>query len=708
MHPGRTYFTNNGILVVLEKPESERINCTTSATEVKSVTSNKAPVSDTEPMLAQAVAKESVIQQAIAQLSANKNTSVLSLLDEAQKVWDQERFREAAEFYKNLLEEIPELALLGFSINLAHSIILSIDWSEVSRILPSEINYLETSGWLKSLKAGKPLDNESNPVPWYTYPAIEFIENKLKKDYRVFEFGSGHSTLWFAERTLQVVSVENNPEWFEDIQEKIPDNVELHLIEDENEYASKIIEYPEECFDIIVIDGINRNKCTEYAISKLKKNGFIIFDNTDNQDYDEGLETLYNEGFKHIEFYGLVPSYTYKNCTSLFFKTDDLLTPNNLPSNKQSCLGRSGFQITNSQVETVDELANFEQYQPEQINQGARTMVADSLDQYQSNSFNQSSITNLVQERGQLAYQLLNLSEEQLISAYLGNLGEAHKKLMNSGIKDQKLTEHEQAFVNELLENKSEGTELPAWEYLPDGWNTNDSRIKGWNVQNILDIRKANWSYFLELTQSTNPVAENYGTHNTYMAYAYVLALAARKKDCISLLDWGGGVGDYYLISKALLPEVKIDYHCKEVPLLCEGGRELLPEATFYENEEDCLRRSYDLILSSGSLQYWEDWRKVAQQLASASNSYLYITRLPVVHQVPSFVVVQRPYSYGYQTEYMGWFLNREEFLNYMIGLDMELVREFLIAEKFPVLGAPEPGEGRGFLFRPRTGGDQA
>jgi len=32
----------------------------------------------------------------------------------------------------------------------------------------------------------------------------------------------------------------------------------------------------------------------------------------------------------------------------------------------------------------------------------------------------------------------------------------------------------------------------------------------------------------------------------------------------------------------------------------------------------------------------------------------------------------------------------------------MELVREFIIAEGFPVPGAPEPGEGRGFLFRPR------
>jgi len=43
------------------------------------------------------------------------------------------------------------------------------------------------------------------------------------------------------------------------------------------------------------------------------------------------------------------------------------------------------------------------------------------------------------------------------------------------------------------------------------------------------------------------------------MAYGYVLALAAWKKDRVSLLDWGGGLGHYNLISQALLPLVEIN-----------------------------------------------------------------------------------------------------------------------------------------------------
>ena len=186
------------------------------------------------------------------------------------------------------------------------------------------------------------------------------------------------------------------------------------------------------------------------------------------------------------------------------------------------------------------------------------------------------------------------------------------------------------------------------------------------------------------------------------MAYAYAIDLAARKKDRISLLDWGGGIGHYYIINKALLPKVTIDYHCKNLLLLCEGGRELLPEAKFYENEEECFAQAYDLVLASSSLQYCEDWQRIAQRLTLATRSYLYITRVPIVHRLPSFVVVQRLYRYGYQTEYLSWFLNREEFLSHMSTLEMELIREFLIQERPHVHQAPEQGEYRGFLFRPR------
>jgi len=271
----------------------------------------------------------------------------VSLKEVAHNKFSQGKFQEAAILYRKAMVENPDLVRSGLHVNLAHSIILSTDWSEISRNLPHGINYLYSSGWLKSLFLGKPINCNSKPVPWYTYPAIEFIENKLSRDFCVFEYGSGQSSLWWAEKVKKVSSVESNPTWFSRIKEVIPENVNLTLIETHELYASEILRFPNNHFDCIMIDGINRNRCAEHCVTKLKKNGFIIFDNTDNRDFDEGVKFLLSKGFKRIDFYGLIPSYTYKNCTSVFFLDEDFLSRGCLPSEKRSCLGMSCFQVTN-------------------------------------------------------------------------------------------------------------------------------------------------------------------------------------------------------------------------------------------------------------------------------------------------------------------------------------------------------------------------
>ena len=254
----------------------------------------------------------------------------------------------------------------------------------------------------------------------------------------------------------------------------------------------------------------------------------------------------------------------------------------------------------------------------------------------------------------------------------------------------------------------------PPWEYVPGGWQAAGTKARGWEAESIVAVEAAKWARFVRLTQGNGPlglahealrpVTEDYAAHNTMMAFAYVLALAARHKDRISILDWGGGLGHYYLLSRAFLPDLELDYHCKDLPLMCRRGRELLPDVRFHETVESCAGRRYDLVLSSSSLHYSENWRDVAAQLAGMTGSYLYITRIPMVRHVPSFVVLQRPYGVGYRTEYLGWFLKRDELLDALQAQGMELVREFLIEERPLVHRAPEQGEYQGFLWRPAPG----
>lgn len=252
----------------------------------------------------------------------------------------------------------------------------------------------------------------------------------------------------------------------------------------------------------------------------------------------------------------------------------------------------------------------------------------------------------------------------------------------------------------------------PEWEYVPEGWQLRDPNVKGWDVESVARTKAEDFRALRGRLQGTGPLGvenperlpteRDYAASNTLMCYAYVLALAARRKERISLLDWGGGVGHYLLISRALLPGVEIDYHCKDLPGICAEGRRLLPEARFYDDEEECFRRTYDLVLASASLHYSQDWKRTLSRLAAAARPHLFVTRLPTVRRVPSFVVLQRPYPYGYDTEYLGWFLNRDEFLAAAATSGLSLVREFLIDERPTVHRAPEQPDTRGFLFRSR------
>lgn len=256
-----------------------------------------------------------------------------------------------------------------------------------------------------------------------------------------------------------------------------------------------------------------------------------------------------------------------------------------------------------------------------------------------------------------------------------------------------------------LLRNRA-GQE---WQYRPRGWPMDDPQIHGWDTESVAEAQLARWPAFVRSVdkvgpfglsnEAAGPVEGDYATHNTIMSFGYVLARAAHGRDRLSMLDWGGGIGHYYVYAEALLPEVAVDYHCRDLSKLVAAGRQVLPTATFHSNDESAFARRYDLVLASSSLQYSRHWRQTFARLASVADPYLYVTRQPFVATAPSFVVVQRPHRHGYLTEYPGWFLNRGEFLDEACALGLTLQREFLIDERPYVPGAPEEANYRGFLF---------
>lgn len=249
----------------------------------------------------------------------------------------------------------------------------------------------------------------------------------------------------------------------------------------------------------------------------------------------------------------------------------------------------------------------------------------------------------------------------------------------------------------------------PEWEHVADGRFPQDPTMSGWNVESVLAEQLRKWDRLIELTTGSGPLGidphaaeltnRDYRAHNNLMTFGYVLALCGRKGDAISILDWGSGPGQYLMFARALLPEVQIDYHGVDVPIISEGGRRAIPEATFYDHGETAFERRYDLVVASGSLQYVERWRDTVSKLVAAAGSYLYIV-VPVVRHSEPFVILQRPHRYGYETEFTQWVFNRDELTRHIESLGMKLRREFLNEEMGPIKGTPERGATMGFLFQ--------
>ena len=162
------------------------------------------------------------------------------------------------------------------------------------------------------------------------------------------------------------------------------------------------------------------------------------------------------------------------------------------------------------------------------------------------------------------------------------------------------------------------------------------------------------------------------------------------------MLDWGGAIGQYLLLSRAALPGVVFDYHCKDLPLLAAYGQRLHPDAAF-SSDEACLSRTYDFVLASSSLHYSHDWVRLFRRLAGATRGCFLLTRTPVHEGGPSYVFSQRAYG----SEYLGWSLSRAELEGCAAEAGLTLIREFVMSPaSIPIVDAPHPSRQFGFLFR--------
>jgi hypothetical protein len=225
--------------------------------------------------------------------------------------------------------------------------------------------YLQEKGWFNDF----PCDEEGI-TPWYTFPAIAFLKDIVNKDIKIFEYGTGYSTIFFNQNAGETVTVEHDSNWVSNVKEQVPD-AKIHLVDQNarvhddathivnifvesfpqvksddrdhdvrhglinNEfagYASTIFNYPKGYFDIIVLDGMARALSGVLAAEHARDDTIIILDNSDRWQYNNLQQYLSDKGFMRIDFTG--PGWNNYNawttsffCRKFSFKNNRLQRP---------------------------------------------------------------------------------------------------------------------------------------------------------------------------------------------------------------------------------------------------------------------------------------------------------------------------------------------------------------------------------------------
>ncbi len=201
--------------------------------------------------------------------------------------------------------------------------------------------------WLRSLFAIHDIDDMiALDLPWWTFDAIARTEAFLaaRPTARVFEYGSGASTVWLSHRAQEVISTEHDETWHRLVRSRLPASapVTLNFVPPEAnvdpDYRSdkpgwrtagfrhyaQAIDRQSDRFDLIVIDGRARAACLRHAAMRLAPGGMILFDNSGRTRYRLAIEA---SGLSSVQTRGLTPGLPYPDQTTLIAADPAVIPP---------------------------------------------------------------------------------------------------------------------------------------------------------------------------------------------------------------------------------------------------------------------------------------------------------------------------------------------------------------------------------------------
>ena len=174
-------------------------------------------------------------------------------------------------------------------------------------------------GQWRSIRDGRPVRADGSWLPWYTYPAIEYLIQFDWSDSVIFEYGAGFSSLFWAARARSVTSVERDVVWVRSLESQAGPNLRLLSRTTRQNYVDAIRESGA-TFDLVIIDGHWRHDCVLAGLQRLAPRGLVLLDNSDK--FPVAAARLRENGLFQVDFHGFGPMNNYAWTTSLFIRAE--------------------------------------------------------------------------------------------------------------------------------------------------------------------------------------------------------------------------------------------------------------------------------------------------------------------------------------------------------------------------------------------------
>jgi predicted O-methyltransferase YrrM len=190
--------------------------------------------------------------------------------------------------------------------------------SHITRFHSERGELMHAGAWLRlPVTARERLTGRYLRTPWIVPAAVSYLSRLIQPGWSIFEFGSGWSTPWLATRCAKLFSLEYDPAWYARIKLALEarglDNC-LLLMVGRDDFATTITAFPDESFDLVLVDGQDeRVGCVESAAPKLKRGGLLVLDDSDRPEYrrvDRVLESWPRRVFIGLKPYPLTASET--------------------------------------------------------------------------------------------------------------------------------------------------------------------------------------------------------------------------------------------------------------------------------------------------------------------------------------------------------------------------------------------------------------